>query len=250
MMPSTVWAPASVLRTLTLRRSPAGASHTTGGVLSSEGVVPTAPPAWMGLSSWMVSLPLKTVLLSVRTLVRRRSFSLAGQGKYSYCQPDRGLTTAPAGIEVENWNWGIRELRGFAAASARCTRRRRRAAPRGSASSPSGAPAALAGHLEVDLVRSGPSDAEHAAGEVLEALGATESAAQRARVQRVHAPVTASTMHQSVVAPLDFPRDVPLRRSEGSCDQRASDAPGDGRDERAHWGALQQRWRAHDGERG
>src|SRR5882762_2050028 len=102
MIPSTNCAAASVDRTCTLTRSPAGASHTMGGKFSSAGVRPATPPVEIGDSSWIVSLPEVTVASSVATGAERMSFNLAGQGRYSYCQPEStfGLTLF-RGIDVE-----------------------------------------------------------------------------------------------------------------------------------------------------
>src|SRR5882724_1137405 len=102
MIPSTNCAAASVLRTWILTRSPAGASHTTGEKFSSEGVRPATPPDETGDSSWIVSLPENTVASRVATGALRMSFSLAGQGRYSYCQPESTLGLIPfRGIEIE-----------------------------------------------------------------------------------------------------------------------------------------------------
>src|SRR6267143_155763 len=117
MIPSTNCAAASVLLTWTLMRSPAGASHTMGGKLSSAGVRPAFPPPEIGDSSWMVSLPEKTVASSVFTGALMMSFSRAGQGRYSYCQPARTFALmAPSGIETEKDFCGMftpREFRGY-----------------------------------------------------------------------------------------------------------------------------------------
>src|SRR6266850_1372226 len=93
----------SLLRTWTLTLSPAGASHTIGGTFSSLGIAPTTAPGVMLPSSMMVSLPENTVTswkapAVVTASAFMMSFSRAGQGRYSYCQPERmlGLMTPAA----------------------------------------------------------------------------------------------------------------------------------------------------------
>src|SRR5258708_32634977 len=73
--PSIVGVRPPVSSTTSLSRSPPGAMNETAGELSSDGVTPAVPPAWIGVRSWTVSEPLEIerFALVVVALIGRRT---------------------------------------------------------------------------------------------------------------------------------------------------------------------------------
>src|SRR5258707_290754 len=97
-----------VSSTTSLSRSPPGAMNETAGVLSSDGVTPAVPPAWIGVLSWIVSEPLKIVSFEEVVVARMSRRIEQGYGVHSYCQPESGLN--PSWFAVSAWlktNCGI-----------------------------------------------------------------------------------------------------------------------------------------------
>src|SRR5260370_35495142 len=86
--PSIVGVRPPVSSTTSLSRSPPGAMNETAGVLSSDGVTPAVPPAWIGVLSWTVSEPLKIVSFALVVVARMSRRIEQGYGVHSYCQPD------------------------------------------------------------------------------------------------------------------------------------------------------------------
>src|SRR6267142_2268939 len=89
--PSTVGVRPPVSSITSLSRSPPGAMKETGVVLSSDGVTPAVPPPWIGVLSWIVSLPEKIVSLELTPVARMSRMIEQGYGVHSYCQPESGL---------------------------------------------------------------------------------------------------------------------------------------------------------------
>src|SRR5260370_9688911 len=91
--------PTLVFRAFRFKGSPAGASKSSAGVLGSEGGTPAVTPPSIGDSSWIVSLPEKTVSLSCVAAAAvdfSRHLIRAGLGRYSYCQPVSRFVVEPA----------------------------------------------------------------------------------------------------------------------------------------------------------
>src|SRR6266496_1573403 len=106
--PSTVGVRPPTSSTTSLSRSPPGARNEIAGVLSSDGVVPAVPPAWIGVLSWIVSEAENTVRRVLVPVDRMSRMIEQGYGVHSYCHPASGLNPSWFAVSAcENTKLGI-----------------------------------------------------------------------------------------------------------------------------------------------